>query len=171
MIIFPSSFFPVTAGKCVEGFYSDLGGTQEVHARGLGFIAALDADAIWRLIFNMPADLGGGTPRFCLDALANATSGVAKLNPKWKAFNADADLISAAVSAEGLTADVKTGGGATDTIQWEAGDDTRVLHREWTLNATTAPTANQRVLLDLTGETSGWTLATILCLIPYIRVA
>lgn len=166
-IIHPVSAFPVTAGKVMETVYSKTG-TQDIHVDGFGFMASLDADAIWRFMFVVPPELPSGTPKLVIDLFADATSGVIKLNPAWKSFAPNVDLTGAAFSAEGLTPDAKTGGGSTDTMEWATGDSIQFLSVKWTMNATTAPAAGERVFLDLKGVTSGWTLAATLTTLPYI---
>lgn len=160
---------PVTAGKVFENVHVLTGGTIDVHVQGLGVMASLDANAIWRTVWRAPTEIPGSTsPRLKLGLIAAATSGVARINPAWVAKSADTDINATARSSEGVAPTSRTGGGASDTMQWEAGDNIRVLDAIWTLDATTAPTAGQYILLDIALETASWTLAQVLTMVPLV---
>lgn len=149
--IFPQSAFPVTADKVFPEFL-----TTEM-PESLGFLASLDADAIWRLFYRMPpTTLPTGTGKLLLVGQANATSGVGKLNVKWKSWGANEVPAAASLNAEGV---------ATITFATTA---YRLTELKITLDADTL-VAGELVMIDLTGETSGWTLAVTLgILIPSI---
>lgn len=168
--IFPVSQVPITADKVFEAEIAWSGGTQDVDVVGLGVMASLDADAIWRLLWQLPKTFPSGTLKFLASCLSDASStallGVAKINPKWNKFSLDAPLQDTAVAAEGTTADATTGGGSTATLEWEIGDNDHILEAKWTMNAGTAPSGGDFILMDLTFETTGWTLGSELIVIP-----
>jgi hypothetical protein len=116
---------------------------------GLGVQASVGADSIWRLWFAMPPTLPTGTAKLKLRAIANATSGDAKVNPKWKSFAIEETVSSPTLNAEGTT-----------TITWAAGDNDQVKEAEIDLDADTV-VADEMILMDLTFETASWTLAQI----------
>lgn len=143
--VFPHSSFPVTAGRVFPNIHA----ATNAHLEGLGVEASLGADAIWRLWFQMPPTLPTGTCKLLLRAIANATSGNAKVNPKWKSFAAEETVSSPSLNAEGVV-----------TVTWSAGDADQLKETKITLDADT-PVAGEEIILDLTMETSGWTLAAV----------
>lgn len=140
------SAFPVTAGKVFERVHVGAGAGSK-HEIGFGVMASLDADATWRLRFHMPPTLPSGTGKLLLRALAAATSGAAKVNPKWASVAAEEDASSATLNAEG-----------TSTVTWAAGDSDVYKEVKITLDADTL-VAGETVVLDLVFETASWTLA------------
>lgn len=145
--ILPFSAVPVTAGKV---FPYQL--TAEM-PESLAFMASLDGDAIWRLFYRMPPTLPTGTGKILLACQANATSGDAKLNVKWKSYGANEVPAATDLTAEGV---------ATITFATTA---YRLTESEIALDADTL-VGGELVMIDLTGETSGWTLAAILGVLP-----
>ena len=141
--LFPISTYPVTAPRVFPYFL-----TAEM-PEGLAYEASLGADAIWRLFYRMPAVLPSGTCKLRLVCQANATTGNAKLNPKWKSYGANEVPAAADLTAEG----VQTIAFATTAY--------RLTETTVNLDADT-PVAGELVMLDLVGETSSWTLAQIL---------
>jgi len=103
-----------------------------------------------------PTSLPTGTAKLHLLALANATSGSAKVNPKWAMVAAGEDPSSASLNAEG-----------TNTLTWAAGDNDKYKELKITLAATTV-VANKILVMRLTFETSSWTLAQVSTWIPSI---
>lgn len=159
----------VTAAKVFEGLYAKTGGTYTPGIWGIGVMASLDGDAKVEELFRAPPEIPGGTtPKIQAFMLADATSGLAKIEPAWRAVGPDTDLTNVNLSTEGLTPTLRTGGGASDTMQWEAGDNVRALLASWTMDATTAPTLNQLILVTWNFRTSGWTLAVPLVLVTDI---
>ncbi len=129
-------------------------GSNSKHEEGLGVEASLGADATWRLRFQIPPAIPSGTLKLLTKSLANATSGSAKVNPKWDIVGDGADPSSATLNAEGTT-----------TITWASGDNDDYKWTKITLDATTAPTTgdeNKAIVMDLVFETSSYTLAQIL---------
>jgi len=146
--IFPSSAYPVTGGKVFPNFHVGAGANSK-HDEGLGVMASVDGDATWRLRFQMPPTLPSGTCKLRLLALANATSGNAKVNPKWASVAPEESPSGATLNAEG-----------TSTLTWGAGDNDQYKELKVTLDADT-PVASEMIVLDLVFETSSWTLAQI----------
>lgn len=146
--IFPHSAFPVTAGRVFPNIHVGAGANSK-HEEGLGVEASLGADSIWRLRFLMPPTLPSGTGKLRLLALANATSGAAKVNPKWASVAVEEDPSSATLQAE-----------TVQTLTWGAGDNDQYKELKVTLDADTL-VAGEVVVMDLTFETSSWTLAQV----------
>lgn len=153
--LFPNSEFPATAGRVFPNFHVGAGANSK-HDEGLGVEASVGADSTWRLRFQMPPTLPSGTGKLRLLALANATSGDAKVNPKW---------VSVAVeeSPSGATLNAET----TQTVTWAAGDNDQYKELKVTLDADTL-VASEIVVMDLVFETSSWTLAQVSTWIPSI---
>lgn len=154
--IFAHSAFPVTAGRVFPNFHVGAGSNSK-QDEGLGVEASVGADSIWRLRFQMPpTSLPSGTGKLLLRALANATSGDAKVNAKWASVAATEDPSSATLNAEG-----------TSTITWASGEADKYKDTKITLDADTL-VAGEEVIMDLTFETSSWTLAQVSTWIPSI---
>lgn len=155
--IFPHSAVPVTTSRVFPNIHVGAGANSK-HDEGLGVEASLGADAIWRLRFMMPpGSLPSGTCQLHLFALANATSGSAKVNPKWASVAAAEDPSSATLNAEG-----------TSTLTWAAGDADDYKELTITLDADT-PVAGEMLVMDLTFETTSWTLAQVSTWITSVR--
>ncbi len=147
--LFPFSAYPVTTDRTFSNVHVGAGSGSK-HTVGLGVQASVGADSIWRLRWRMPpTTLPTGTCTLNLEALANATSGNAKVNPKWASVAAEAAPDTATLNAEG-----------TSTLSWSSGDNDQIKALTITLDAST-PTAGQWVVMDLTFETSSWTLAQV----------
>lgn len=151
--LFPYSGYPATAGKVFPKFHVG-GGSNSKHEEGMGVMASLDGDAIWRLRFQLPATLPSGTCKLRLIGLGtNATGGAlsAKVNPKWASVAMSESPSAATLQAEGV-----------QTISWAASsaDDDKYKETKITLDADT-PVGGEIIVMDLTFETSGWTLSTV----------
>jgi hypothetical protein len=146
--IFPSSAIPVTADRVFVNVHVGAGANSK-HDEGLGVQASVGADSIWRLRFHMPPSLPSGTGKLRLIALANATSGAAKVNPKWASVAMEESPSGATLNAEGVS-----------TLTWAAGDNDQYKELKVTLDADTL-VASEIVAMDLTFETASWTLAVI----------
>ena len=142
--IAPFSVKPDTAGKVFPNFGGSGSDTE-----GLGVMASVDADSTWKLRFQMPPSLPTGTCKLRIWSIANATTGVAKINPKWVSVAPEADVDAASVVAEGV-----------QTVTWSAGDADVIKETKVTLDADT-PTAAECVAMDLVFETASWTLAQV----------
>jgi hypothetical protein len=145
--IFPHSAFPVTADVVYPNVHVG-GGANSKHDEGMGVMASVDADGIWRLRFQMPATLPTGTLKLKLVGIANASTGNAKVNPKWNGVG-EAEDPSAA------TLNTATG---VQTIAFTAVDDYKTTYISLT-GGTLA--AKDELVMDLTFETSSWTLAAV----------
>ena len=152
--IFPRSAYPTTS-NAFPYIYTGAGSNSK-HEEVLAVAASLAADTIWRLRFQMPPSLPTGTGKLRLLLLANATSGNAKINPKWVSVAVEEDPSSATPVAE-----------TVQTVTWGAGDNDQYKELKVTLDADTL-VASEEVVMDLTFETSSWTLAQILGVIPSI---
>ena len=141
--LLPCSAKPITAGRVFPNFL-----TAEM-PESLGFEASLGADSIWRLFYRLPPTLPSGTGKLLLACQANATTGNAKLNAKWKSYGANEVPAAADLTAEGVA-----------TISF-ATTAYRLTETKITLDADTL-VGGELVMLDLVGETSSWTLAQIL---------
>ena len=146
--IFPHSAYPVTADRVFPNFHVGAGANSK-HDEGLGVEASLGADSTWRLRFQMPPSLPTGTGKLRLLALANATSGVAKVNPKWVSVAVEEDPSGATLNAEG-----------TSTVTWSTGDNDQYKELKVNLDADTLA-ASEEVVMDLVFETTSWTLAQV----------
>jgi hypothetical protein len=147
--IFPHSVYPVTAGSCFPNVYVG-GGANSKHDDGLGVAASIAADATWRLRFQIPPAIPTGTAKLLLRALANATTGAAKVTPQLAKVAGGSSPSGAALTAE-----------AQQTITWTAVDvylDTKV-----TLTNTTIATGdeNKALVADIVFNSTGWTLAQV----------
>lgn len=146
--IFPNSAFPVTSGRVFPNIHVGAGANSK-HDEGLGVEASVGADSIWRLRFQMPPTLPSGTGRLRLLALANATSGNAKVNPKWASVAVEESPSGATLQAE-----------TVQTVTWSTGDNDQYKELKVTLDADTL-VAGEIVAMDLTFEASSWTLAQV----------
>lgn len=144
--IYPYSAYPVTTGSVFPYIYVGAGANSKQES-GLGVQASVSADATWRLRYEMPPELPAGTAKLRLRAMANATSGAAKVNPKWASVAMEEDPSGATLNAEGTT-----------TVTWSTGDNDQFKQAKIDLDADTL-VAGEIVVMDLVFETSSWTLA------------
>jgi hypothetical protein len=147
--ITPSSTYPADAsGRLFPNFYSGGGGNAAPHDEGLGVKASLDSDATWELRFPMPPAIPTGTLKLRLLALANATSGVAKVTIK------DANVAAgSSPSAAGLTSETQV------SLTWSSGQADKYQESKTALSS--SPNGNDMLVVALTFNTSGWTLAAV----------
>lgn len=143
--IFPVSAYPVTTARVFPNIHA----ATNAHIEGLGVEASVGADSTWRLWFQMPPSLPSGTGKLLLEGIANAATGVAKVNPAWKSWAAEEDIASPTLNAEG-----------TSTVTWATGDEDVFKETKITLDADTL-VAGEMVQLDLVFETTSWTLAAV----------
>lgn len=144
----PISTFPVTVDRVFASVHEGDGANSKQDS-AMGVEASVGADAIWRLRFKMPEVLPSGTGKLQLWALADAITGVAKANPKWASLGAEEDPSSITLNAEG-----------TSTLTWSTADDDEYKELLITLDADTL-VAGEMVVMDLTFETTSWTLAQV----------
>lgn len=153
--LFPRSAHPVTAGRVFDNIHVGAGAnSKEEH--GLGVEASVGANAIWRLRYQMYEVMPTGTAKLRLRALANATSGAAKIDPQWVSVAVGEDPSSATLNAEG-----------TQTLTWGAGDNDDYKQLLVDLDADTL-VVSEEIIMDLVFETTGWTLAQVSTWIPSI---
>lgn len=105
--------------------------------------ANVDVFSVWKIQIAPTATL-----KLALYSVANATTGVAKVNPSWAAGAVGTNFDTVSLTAEGTT-----------TVTWAAGNDYDVLETKITLDATTLPTAGQLLFMQIRFETASWTLA------------
>lgn len=147
-VLRPFSAVPVTAGRVFANIHVGAGANSK-HEEGLGVAASITGDAIWRLRFQLPPLLPSGTPKLRLVALAAATSGVAKVNPKWIAVSMGGNPSSPLPLPEGA-----------QTFTWGAGQSD--IYKEATVPLVAGPLQEGQILvMDLVFEVSGWTLNAV----------
>lgn len=135
------------AGKIFPNYYICATNTNGVGIiEGIGVMASLDADEFAVLQFNMPPIIPSGTLKLRCLAMANATSGVAKLTISDKNCAAASSLGTTTLSAE------------TQVSQTWATADILV---ENLVTLTASPTANDILTIKALFQTSGWTLAQV----------
>ena len=154
--IFPQSAVPDSTGDSYPIVYSGDGGGTSVLEQGLGVAASIGADVTWHLRFQMPPSLPTGTCKLRLLVLADAITGNAKVNPKWKSIAVGEDP-----SAQTLTAET------VQTKTWSTDDDDEYQEVKVTLDADTV-VASEIIAMALVFETSSWTLAVESCWIPSV---
>lgn len=147
--IAPSSvYLGGAAGNLFPNFYAGAGGNAAPHDEGIGVVASLAADSTAELRFPMPPTIPTGTLKLRLLALANATSGSAKLTVS------DANVAAgASPSAAALTSEAQT------TVTWAAAGNDKYTEAKVTLSAT--PAGNDMLVVAIKFQTTGWTLAQV----------
>jgi hypothetical protein len=137
-----------TAGNAFPSFYAGGGGNAAPTDYGLGIAASLGSDVTWQLRFPMPPSIPSGTLKLRLLGLANASSGNAKVTVK------DVNVAAAAShSAASVTSETQA------TVTWGAGDADK--YKETKITLTASPSGNDMLVVGLTFNTSGWTLAAV----------
>lgn len=145
--VFPSSIYlGGAAGKLWPNIYIPATNTNAAGAfEAIGCMASLTADAAAVLQFNMPHVIPTGAPKLRCLAMANATSGTAKLTIK------DASTsVGSNIGATSLTSETQL------SQTWSVADV--LVENKVTLTAT-APVADQITTIVATFNTTGWTLA------------
>lgn len=145
--ILPSSvYLGGAAGNLFPNFYIPNTNTNAAGAlEGIGVVASLAADAAAVLQYNMPETIPTGTLKLRCLAMANATSGVAKLTVSDKNVAAGSSLGTSTLNSETqlsqtwATADILVENKITLTSTLSANDILTVLatfnHTSWTLAA------------------------------------
>jgi hypothetical protein len=146
--LFPTSIYPVdTTGRLFPQFAPIV--TVFGKVRGMAVKASLDADAIWRISFQLPPFIPAGTCKLVLRGNAPATSGVAKVTPSWAKVGDGVDISGVSLSAE-----------TQQSYTWSV-SNSNLTNKV----ALTSPPAvgdeNKMILMDLTFNTTSWTLAQI----------
>lgn len=145
--LFPFSYYP-SSSNVFASIHAGAGASCP-NEEGLGVSASLSSDASWCLRFMLPPTLPSGTAKLRLVALANATAGDAKVNPKW-----------ASVAMEEAPSQVTLNMEGTQTVTWATGDNDQYKELKVTLDADTL-VAGEIVTMELVFETVNWTLAAI----------
>ncbi len=142
-------------GKLFQYFYAGAGGNAAPNEEGdVSVMASLNADAVLQLRYHMPPQIPTGTLKLRVIALANATSGAAKLTVSdGIATPATSPSSSGNPSTITLTSETQT------TVTWAASENDRYKEAKVTLTST--PAANDVLVVAITFQTSGWTLAQI----------
>lgn len=136
-----------TSGRIYPGAHSGAGGRliqAEVKVE-----SSLGANATAYFVFGPFPSLPSGTLKLLLTAIANATSGVAKVNPKWASVAASENYDTITLNAEGTT-----------TVTWAAGDNDKLIETKINLDADTL-VAGEYLYLTLVFETASWTVAQV----------
>lgn len=145
--ILPSSIYlGGAAGNLYPSFYIPATNTNGAGAlEGIGVVASLGSDAPLVLQFNMPESIPSGTLKLRCLAMANATSGAAKLTVKDKNVAAGSSLGTSTLNTE------------TQLSQTWATADILVENK---IALTSTPSANDILTVLATFNTTGWTLAS-----------
>jgi hypothetical protein len=144
--ILPSSIYLGGAsGNLFPNFYIPNTNTNAAGAfEGVGVIASLGANSDAILQFNLPESIPTGAAKIRCLAMANATSGVAKLT-----INDGQTAAGANIGATTLTAETQV------SQTWTTAD----VMVENKVTITTSPTANSILTVKATFNNTGWTLA------------
>lgn len=155
----PISHYPPytsdVAGNAFPNFYAGAGSNASPTDYGLGVAASLGANVTWQLRFPMPPTIPSGTLKLRTLQLANATSGVAKFTVQDGTCAAGASPSAAALTSE-----------TQSSVTWAAGDADK--YKETKVALTAAPAGNDTLVVAITFNNTGWTLAQILTTIATI---
>lgn len=146
---------PVSARPSSSNVYPVLFTRTSRTIECLGVKASLAANAIWHLYWQMPESLPTGTLTLRLHLIANATTGTARIDPNWLRIIPGTDRMGATLTSEGVV-----------SVTWSTGDDYKIKEYDYTLDATTVPSAGDILEMDLEFETASWTLAATLGVLP-----
>ena len=146
--ILPSSLYLGGAsGNLFPNFYIPATNTNTAGAlEGIGVVASLGSDAPVVLQFNLPESIPTGALKLRCLAMANATSGVAKLTVSDGQTAAGSNIGATTLTAE------------TQLSQTWATADIIVENK---ITLTTSPSANDILTILAKFNTSGWTLAAV----------
>ena len=146
--ILPSSLYLGGAsGNLFPNFYIPATNTNTAGAlEGIGVVASLGSDAPAVLQFNLPESIPTGALKLRCLAMANATSGVAKLTVSDGQTAAGSNIGATTLTAE------------TQLSQTWATADIIVENK---ITLTTSPSANDILTILAKFNTSGWTLAAV----------
>ncbi len=144
MVLPISTYIAGTAGNAYAGYYSGGGGNAAAVEEGIGVVASLGADVAVHYRFPMPPTIPSGTLKLMVRGLASATTGNAK-------FTVSDGAVSngSSPSAVSLTSETQS------SVTWTAVD----IYMDTKVTLTTAPTANQALVVALTFNHTSWTLA------------
>ena len=144
-ILASSIYLGGASGNLYPNFYIPATNTNAAGAfEGIGVVASLGADSVAVLQYNLPESIPTGTAKIRCLAMANATSGIAKLT-----LSDGQTAAGSNIGATTLTAD-------TQVSQTWATADILVENK---VTIATSPTANSILTVKATFNTTGWTLA------------
>lgn len=147
------------AGRTFGHLYDGVSTAGVQYESGIGIAASIASDTDVGLLWEMPwGVLPTGTPTLILWARANATSGAAKINPKIVMSGVGDDPAAQTLTAEG-----------TQTLTWAAGEAHKFKKLELTLDAVTI-VHSKFLVMKMTFETAGWTLAAKSLWIPRFAI-
>jgi len=150
---FPDSIdFSLLAGRVFPNIHSVV--TNDAQHEGIGIEASLGADVNIQLEFVTPLSVPSGDMTLVSEAMANASTGIATLNPRWKSWAPEEDrdvALSTYPAAEG-----------DRTLTWSSGDEDVVKQDKVILNADTVVAGETiHMYVQLFQSTSRWTLAQV----------
>lgn len=137
-----------TAGRTWNGYYAGGGGNTSPHDEGIQVKASLDANATVEMRFAVPPSVPTGTMKLRALWLANATTGTVKYTIQ------DANVAAgSSPSAASLTSE------AQSSETWSTGNTDEYMEVKTALTPT--PSGNDTMVVAVTFDTSGWTLAVV----------
>jgi hypothetical protein len=144
-----SDYISDTSGKLFGYVYPGGGGNAAPHDIGYGVAASLSANVTLELRFPIPpaAAIPSGTLKLLGRFLANATSGTFKYTVQDAFVASGSDPSSATLTSE------------TQNSQAVSAADT---YMDVKTTLTASPTGNGELVVAVTFDTTGWTLAVIL---------
>jgi hypothetical protein len=146
----PISAYPSdTTGRLFPMFYAGGGGNAAATEEGMGVAASLSADSTWELRFHIPPSVPTGTLKLRVLGLTSASSGTAK-------FTVSDKNVAAGASPSAATLNAETQSSVTFTSVADKYQETKVT-------LTSTPSGNDILVVALTFNTTGWTLASASC--------
>lgn len=149
--LFPHSIsFLKGTGRAFPNMHE--GGTNTRHIEGIGIEASLSADTIVELAFQLPKAFPTGTAKLLLREISDVgATQAAKVNPKWGLATHGENPDTITLTAEG-----------TSTVSLTSAENDELFDTEITLDANSLTGAEgEELIMDLTFETTGWTLAVV----------
>lgn len=140
-----STYLGGASGNLFPNFYSGGGGNASPVEEGIGVVASLGSNATAQLRFPMPPTIPSGTLKLRNLMLANATTGTVKYTVQ--DINVAADPSSAALNSE------------TQSSATISAADT---YTEVKTPLTSIPSGNDMLVVAVTFDATGWTLAQVL---------
>lgn len=149
-----SAYLGGASGNLFPNVHAGAGGNAAPHDEGIGVVASLGSNAVAELRFLLPPAIPSGTLKLRMLALANATTGVAKVTVSdGMATPSSSPSSSGNPGAVSLTSETQT------TITWTTSENDRYKMATVTLSAT--PSGSDVLVVAITFNTTGWTLAQI----------
>lgn len=144
----PSSTYTTdVSGSVFPYLYTATGGNASPTESGWGIVASLASDKVLQMRFALPSSVPAGTLNLVSYCQANATSGVAKYTISDANVAAGSNPGAASLSAETQT-----------STTWTTAD----AYVRTATPLTAVPTANGMLVVAVTFNTTGWTLAQIM---------